>query len=661
MLGVAALVVVAAVAAQYLRSRTARPALNPDLLAVAPFDVLDPRLQLWGEGLVDLLSRNLDGAGPLRTVPPTTVMRSWSGHADPLSAAELGRRTGARLTLFGSLVPAGSDSARLRATLLDIDTDRPLAELELMDQAGRVDRLGDSLAVRVLGELGRSRRLQLTQVASLGSTSPAALKAFLQGEQWFRRAAWDSALLNYERAVELDSGFALALWRLGRVVGWQRIGFDSLAAALSLRAGAQNRGLAPRDSLLVAVDSMIHGGLGVTWAGYRRLSGTAMEATTRYPDDADAWHTLGEVFVHSRPPLPLRPALGAFDRAIALDSAYAPAYIHAIELASSLHGHEIASRYAAEYLRRAPGDLTGEGIRLAFDLLNPPGGDQLAVQQRLSRASPNVLLKAWLPVAGAVDSGEVAVRIGRAFADSPEAVDPWLPMAFRRAANVTTLISRGHLREAAVQWRPDLFFSSRLLSSLALASAYASDSADAHFGRWLRAGDLQSAVDGLSWWSARGDLSSIERLRRLADSTRSAASDTTLRELGLFGAKAAEAYLALARRDTAGAVRLFESLPDSLTGDGAQEFLTRLRLRASRGEDRRVLQEVEEWMAVWSVTEVWRQLEAARAAERLGERERGARAFQYVVDAWRHADPELKPQVDEARQGLLRLTGEPAP
>jgi hypothetical protein len=117
-------------------------------------------------------------------------MRRWTGHADPLSASELGRRTGARLTVFGSLVPAGGDSVRVRATLLDIDTDRPLAELELVDHAGRVDRLGDSLAVRILGELGRNRRLELTRVASLGSTSPAALKAFLQGEQWFRRAAW---------------------------------------------------------------------------------------------------------------------------------------------------------------------------------------------------------------------------------------------------------------------------------------------------------------------------------------------------------------------------------------------------------------------------------------------------------------------------------------
>jgi serine/threonine-protein kinase len=644
-------------AGQFWRSRTSRAALDSDLLAVAPFDVLEPKLQLWREGLVDLLSRNLDGAGPLRTVPPTAVMRRWTGHADPLSASELGRRTGARLALFGSLVPAGNDSVRVRATLLDVDTDRPLAELELEDHAGRVDRLGDSLAVRILGELGRNRRLELTRVASLGSTSPASLKAFLQGEQWFRRAAWDSALVNYERAVALDSGFALALWRLGRVVGWQRVGFDSLAEALTLRAGALNRGLAPRDSLLVAVDSMLMGGVRGTQAGHRRLTETALEATRRYPDDADAWQTLGEVYVHTRKVVPQRPALQAFERAIALDSAYAPAYIHAIELASSLHGIELARRYAAEYLRRAPGDLTGEGIRLAFDLATPPGGDTVAVQRRLERASPNVLLKAWLPVSGATDSGEVGVRIGRAFAGSAETVDPWLPMEFRRAANMITLISRGHLREAAEHWGPDLFFSSRLLASLALSGACPVDSADARFGRWLRAGDLQNAVDGLSWWAARGDFASIKRLRRLADSMVST-SDTTQHELGIFAVKAADAYLTLARRDTANAVRLFEDLQATFITDGSQEFLTSLRLRAARGEDRRVLQDAEEWMAVWPLTEAWRQLEGARAAERLGERERGARAYQYVVDAWRHADPELQQTVAEAREGLKRLAEE---
>ena len=252
----AVLVLASGASLLFLRTRGPASRLDADLLAVAPFDVLDPKLQLWREGLVDLLARNLDGAGRLRTVAPTNVIRRWTGRADQPSAAELGRRTGAGLTLVGSLVPSGGDSVRLQARLFEAATVKPLADLELRGASARLDRLSDSLTVRLLAELGRIRRVELTRVASLGSSSMPAMKAFLEGEQWFRRTAWDSALASYERAVALDSSFTLALWRLGRVVAWKRAGGDSLAVALSLRAGALNRGLAPRDSLLVAIDSL---------------------------------------------------------------------------------------------------------------------------------------------------------------------------------------------------------------------------------------------------------------------------------------------------------------------------------------------------------------------------------------------------------------------
>ncbi len=375
-------------------------------------------------------------------------------------------------------------------------------------------------------------------MASLGSTSPPALKAFLQGEQWFRRGAWDSATASYDRAVALDSNFALAIWRLGRVVGWQRIGGDSLAHALSLRAGALNHGLAPRDSLLVAVDSMFMAGTAGTWAGYRRLAGTAREAVRRYPDDADAWHTLGEVDLHLGRQVPLHETLAAFDRAIALDSGYAPAYIHAIELAAALHGLGVARRYAAEYLRRAPDDVTAEGIRLAFDLADPARVGTPEVQRRLARASANVLLKAWLAVASAVDSGEVAVQVGRAFAATPESSAVWLPTAFRREAYARTLSYRGHLREAAAAWRPDLFDSSALLAELTLQGAFPPDSAEVYFGRWLRAGDLRKARDGLPWWAARGDAPAILRFARVADSVARSGAEPALKEEGVFGTEA---------------------------------------------------------------------------------------------------------------------------
>ena len=94
-LGLVAMLGLGAVTALFWRSREAPRALEADLLAVIPFDVLQPNLGLWREGLVDLLARNLDGAGPLRTVSPTLVVRRWEGRADRTSAASLARSVGA--------------------------------------------------------------------------------------------------------------------------------------------------------------------------------------------------------------------------------------------------------------------------------------------------------------------------------------------------------------------------------------------------------------------------------------------------------------------------------------------------------------------------------------------------------------------------------------
>ena len=135
---------------------------------VAPFDVLDPELELWREGVVDLLSRNLDGAGPIRSVAPTVIVRRWRGRADPRVGRGAGRATGAGLVVYGSLLGAGRDSVRFRATLLDVARGRTLEEWELGDEVERMDRLTDSLTLRVLQGLGRTRPIGAVRLAGPG-------------------------------------------------------------------------------------------------------------------------------------------------------------------------------------------------------------------------------------------------------------------------------------------------------------------------------------------------------------------------------------------------------------------------------------------------------------------------------------------------------------
>lgn len=87
------------------------------------------------------------------------------------------------------------------------------------------------------------------------------------------------------------------------------------------------------------------------------------------------------------------------------------------------------------------------------------------------------------------------------------------------------------------------------------------------------------------------------------------------------------------------------------------EKLTLARVLAAGGEDRRAATLLDRWVWAGGGTPsfVLATLERGRIAERLGERDRAARSYRFVAEAWRRADPALGSYVTEAREGLRRL------
>jgi tetratricopeptide (TPR) repeat protein len=127
---------------------------------------------------------------------------------------------------------------------------------------------------------------------------------------------------------------------------------------------------------------------------------------------------------------------------------------------------------------------------------------------------------------------------------------------------------------------------------------------------------------------------------------------------------AARGYLALARHDSAEALRDFVALPDSLCRMCYLDQHTTAELLAARGRYHEAAVPLEAWLGRPAYEpilpgNVLRALERGRVNEGLGEREKAIRAYRFVVDVWRHADPELQPYVAEARAALARLGEEP--
>jgi hypothetical protein len=166
---------------------------------------------------------------------------------------------------------------------------------------------------------------------------------------------------------------------------------------------------------------------------------------------------------------------------------------------------------------------------------------------------------------------------------------------------------------------------------------------------------------GLPWWQARSDTLSLARFALRAEQEARTQKGAIGKLRGRYLHAAATAYLELARGDSAGALRLFQSIPDTLciVNICYYEKLIEARLLASQGRARQAGEVLDLW--VWRAEGplyVLGMLDRARIAESLGEREKAMDSYQFVVDVWRHADPELGPYVREARAGLGRLVDE---
>jgi eukaryotic-like serine/threonine-protein kinase len=676
--------------------RAVEGARDADLLAVTPFDVLQPSLQLWREGMGDVLSRTLDGAGPIRTVSSTVVLRRWSGRADRASAEELGRRTGAGLVLYGAVIPRGGDSVTLRASLLDRFGETGTTDIEISGEGARIGELADSLGMQVLRVLSSSRTIGSVRRTSIGSKSLLALKAFLQGEQFYRRGLWDSALTRYDQAIAADSTFALALVRMALVLGWNppTTGAYGPRDEYIRRATLHNHGLPARDSLLIVADSFRLAAEEMTEPEamarmWMRVLTPVEEAVRRYPEDPMVWYEFGEWRMDHEPwPIagPPEVSLQAFTRAIALDPGFAPPYEHMSALLVSLGRLEEARAYAATYLALDPTSPHRSEIRLASLLLDSSATGRAEAERMLDTASVFTIWGAVLNqrVANWPDSSETAIRALRRLGD-PGRDATGGPAWVRDSAMwpqylAVALLARGHLREAfaaderlllqpsASPWSGflDPFLTLSLFGvvpdSLARATfglALASDSgwSDMFTPRHLR---------GLPWWLSRGDTAALARFgARAARVARAPPNPRTALRARLLG-ETSVAFLDLARGDSAAAIRKLSAIPDTLcladwyNNQCFHLNLTLARLLAARGEHRRAGERLERWR--WSgrgtPSFVLATLELGRIAERLGDTKKAAECYGFVTAAWRRPDRELLPYVAEAREGLARLSVE---
>lgn len=345
-------------------------------VATMPFTTTGADLDVYQEGMVELLATNLDGLGDIRAIASRTVLARWDelagGTRPDLDAVlAMALATGATHALIGSIVAAGAD-VRLTAQLFDLDSgaDWPIPSAE--GPAESILSLVDGLSVSVVRALLGSEDSVVgsgSRLASLTTSSLPALRLYLEAESLYRRASFAEAIPLLDRAVEADPTFGLAVMRRAQAFGWLpgAVPADTVTAARRAIAPLLG-GMSKRDATLAEagiVDFADRDALGV-----RMLR----DFVVRYPDEAEGHFQLADFIFHLNG---IRggtqdEVLVGFDRAVDLAPRFAPYYIHALD-GALFRGDSARTRVLLDQYRALAGeDQRWTQARLAFRLLFHP-------------------------------------------------------------------------------------------------------------------------------------------------------------------------------------------------------------------------------------------------------------------------------------------------
>ncbi len=287
-------------------------------------------------------------------------------------ALDVGRRAGASYIVTGYIYQTQPDVV-LAAEIASTADGSVLTSRRVRAAGGEqglfaaVDSLTKALRDG-LAQAGFGVKASPIDLAGATTRSPAAYRAYVRGLDRLYRGDMGDAARDFQSAVSADSTFALAWYQLAVATWWA----NDFPAALeevqtALRLGGR---LAERDREgLRALGLLVSGKYDAAIEAYERL-------TRKYPQEKELYYGLGEALYHSeRDPAAARAAL---NRAIALDSTFAVAYTHVVDV-DLIAGDRRAALADAERLERA--DPTNPfGLELKMSALGRLGDPEGALQ-----------------------------------------------------------------------------------------------------------------------------------------------------------------------------------------------------------------------------------------------------------------------------------------
>jgi len=267
------------------------PDARARVVAVLPFEVEGGLERPLDAASISKLLRSYFGyTERYRSVPAVTVdeavkdmcpTRPIERSCGSLVATEVG----AQFHITGLATAVRGDSVQIVAYLTDEMTGRAIAPVSVRasqaDAYDALNRLFRELAVSTATEGER-----VVALAGIHTDEPAALAAFLDGELLLAEFDWIAARTAFQRAVGIDSTFALAWYRLAILWDWSANPHKTLPAIA--RAEAHSDQLSEHDRRLLGAFRLLIAGEDLD-----RVEMTYLDLLEEDPDDVEALFQLG--------------------------------------------------------------------------------------------------------------------------------------------------------------------------------------------------------------------------------------------------------------------------------------------------------------------------------------------------------------------------------
>jgi tetratricopeptide (TPR) repeat protein len=323
-------------------------------------------------GSINIISRNsiLD-----RLERPPENDSTPISYQDYVRAA---KSLGAVMALSGSYYKLG-DKIRIDARLEDINTGRIIMGEKVV--GSELYDLIDSLTQKIAVALNVKEMMDGNkEIADLTSSSPEAYKQYILGMEKYGMENFDDAIAQFEKAIEIDSSFALPYLRIGMANyfrGRQQNSAPYFAEAEKLKDRLPRK---DRDMLDIYIDAFLRSKFDDAYAKMTAFIGN-------YPEDKEI-RSLYAIFLYQISNNPAQ-ALAELDTVLMLDPKYKPALENYIVILADQSEYEKGIIYAKKMKDYYPDAANAYELLSTFYTMLGRYDDAIKESKDLQRVAPD--------------------------------------------------------------------------------------------------------------------------------------------------------------------------------------------------------------------------------------------------------------------------------